>query len=65
MKYNSPHSTAAWGMMAKDWEQGVDYHRLSVERLKRAQAAIRYAGLGGGALLQFRQYSLCDRDSYR
>ena len=46
MKYNSPHSTAAWGMMAKDWEQGVDYHRLSVERLKRAQAAIRHAGLG-------------------
>ena len=34
MKYNRPHGTAAWGMMAKDWEQGVDYHRLSVDRLK-------------------------------
>ena len=29
MKYNSPHSTAAWGTMAKDWEQGIDYDRLS------------------------------------
>ncbi len=37
MKYNRPHSTAAWGMMAKDWEQGVDYSRLSKDRLKRAQ----------------------------
>ena len=25
MKYNSPHSTAALGAMAKDWEQGIDY----------------------------------------
>jgi hypothetical protein len=41
MKYNRPHSTAAWGLMAKDWEQGIDYHRLSIERLKRAQEAIR------------------------
>jgi hypothetical protein len=48
MKYNRPHSTAAWGLMAKDWEQGIDYHRLSLERLKRAQGAIHYAGLGGG-----------------
>ena len=47
MKSNSPHSTAAWGMMAKDWEQGVDYDRLHKERVKRAQAAIRHAGLGG------------------
>ena len=43
MKYNRPQSTASWGMMAKDWEQGVDYHRLSKERLKRAQDAIRHA----------------------
>ena len=53
MKYNRPHGTAAWGMMAKDWEQGVDYHRLSVERLKRAQEAIRYAGLGGVLCFNF------------
>jgi len=53
MKYNSPHSAASWGMMAKDWEQGVDYHRLSVERLKRAQAAIRYAGLGAVLCFNF------------
>ena len=53
MKYNRPHGTAAWGMMAKDWEQGVDYHRLSVDRLKRAQEAIRYAGLGGVLCFNF------------
>ena len=53
MKYNRPHATAAWGMMAKDWEQGVDYHRLSVDRLKRAQDAIRYAGLGGVLCFNF------------
>jgi len=46
MKYNSPHSTASFGAMAKDWEQGIDYSRLSKERLARAQSAIRYAGLG-------------------
>src|ERR1700679_195417 len=53
MKYNRPHSTAAWGLMAKDWEQGIDYHRLSIERLKRAQEAIRYAGLGGVLCFNF------------
>ena len=53
MKYNRPQSTAAWGMMAKDWEQGVDYHRLSKERLKRAQEAIKHAGLGAVLALNF------------
>src|SRR5215831_2761722 len=51
MKYNRPHTTASWGMQAKDWEQGVDYSRLSKERLGRAQAAIKHAGLG--AVLAF------------
>ena len=41
MKYNSPYSTAAYGAQAKDWEQGIDYHRLSKERLKRAQPFIK------------------------
>jgi len=53
MKYNSPHSTAAFGAMAKDWEQGIDYSRLSKERLARAQAAIRYAGLGAVLCFNF------------
>ena len=53
MKYNSPYSTAAWGMQAKDWEQGIDYSRMSKERLARAQAAIRYAGLGAVLCFNF------------
>ena len=53
MKYNSPHSTAACGAMAKDWEQGIDYSRLSKERLARAQSAIRYAGLGAVLCFNF------------
>src|SRR5579871_1959709 len=53
MKYNSPHSTAAWGAMAKDWEQGIDYHRLSKDRLARAQGALRYAGLGAVLCFNF------------
>ncbi len=53
MKYNSPYSTASWGQMAKDWEQGVDYHRLSKDRLARAQRAIRHAGLGGVLCFNF------------
>ena len=53
MKYNSPHATASWGAMAKDWEQGIDYSRLSKERLARAQAAIRHAGLGGVLAFNF------------
>ena len=51
MKYNRPQATASWGQMAKDWEQGVDYSRLSKERLARAQNAVRHAGLG--AVLAF------------
>jgi Xaa-Pro dipeptidase len=47
MKYNRPHATASWGTMAKDWEKGVDYHRLVNERFERAQAAVKAAGLGG------------------
>ena len=51
MKYNRKQATASWGMMAKDWEKGIDYDRLHKERVKRAQAAIRHAGLG--AVLAF------------
>ncbi len=51
MKYNRPQATASWGMMAKDWERGIDYDRLHKERVKRAQEAIRHAGLG--AVLAF------------
>src|ERR1700734_506805 len=53
MKYNRPHSTAAWGLMAKDWEQGIDYSRLSKERLARAQGSIRYAGVGAVLCFNF------------
>ncbi|MBI4967122.1 MAG: aminopeptidase P family protein [Rhodospirillales bacterium] len=53
MKYNRPHSTAAWGTMAKDWEQGIDFARLNRERFERAQAAIRQAGLGGVLCFNF------------
>src|SRR5580692_12599476 len=51
MKYNRKQATASWGTMAKDWEQGIDYARLHKERVKKAQAAIRHAGLG--AVLAF------------
>ena len=51
MKYNRKQATASWGMMAKDWEQGIDYARLHKARVKRAQEAIRHAGLG--AVLAF------------
>ncbi|HTK35251.1 MAG TPA: Xaa-Pro peptidase family protein [Caulobacteraceae bacterium] len=47
MKYNSPQAGAAWGTQAKDWEGGIDYDRLRRERLKRAQEAAKFAGLGG------------------
>src|SRR3546814_13385394 len=46
MKYNQPHAGASWGTQAKDWERGIDYDRLFKARLKRAQAAVRFAGLG-------------------
>ena len=51
MEYNRPHATANFGWMATDIEQGVDFTRLREERLKKAQAAIKDAGLG--ALLSF------------
>src|SRR3974390_3490905 len=53
MKYNRPQATASWGMMAKDWERGIDYNRLYKERLSRAQQAIRHAGLGGVIAFNF------------
>lgn len=53
MKYNSPYSTAAWGQQAKDWEQGIDYSRMSKEQLARAQAAIKFAGLGAVLCFNF------------
>ena len=53
MKYNRPQATASWGMMAKDWERGIDYDRLYKERLARAQSAIRHAGLGGVIAFNF------------
>jgi Xaa-Pro dipeptidase len=46
MKYNRPYSRARWGMMGKDFEMGVDFHRLRRERLAKAQAAIKARGLG-------------------
>ena len=39
--------------MAKDWEGGVNYERLRRERLGRAQAAIKSAGLGGVICFNF------------
>jgi Xaa-Pro aminopeptidase len=47
MHYNRPHATATWGSMGKDWEAGIDYRKLATDRLQRARAAIRAAGLGG------------------
>ena len=46
MKYNRRHATATWGTMAKDWEAGVDMAKLNRDRVARAQAAIKNAGLG-------------------
>src|SRR5262249_40484196 len=53
MKYNRPQATAAWGAMAKDWEQGIDYHRLPKERLARAQQAMKHAGIGAVLCFNF------------
>ena len=47
MKYNSPHAGASWGTQAKDWEAGVNHDRLRRDRIKKAQDAARFAGLGG------------------
>jgi len=53
MKYNRPHAGASWGTQAKDWEGGVDYDRLRRERLKRAQDAMKFAGLGAVLCFNF------------
>ena len=53
MKYNRPQATASWGTMAKDWERGIDYQRLFNDRLKRAQDAVRHAGLGAVLCFNF------------
>ena len=47
MKYNSPHAGASWGTQAKDWDAGVNHDRLRRDRIKKAQDAARFAGLGG------------------
>jgi len=39
--------------MAKDWEVGVDFSRLRSERLARAQAAVKDAGLGAVLCFSF------------
>jgi Xaa-Pro aminopeptidase len=53
MKYNSPHAGASWGTQAKDWERGIDYDRLFKARLKRAQEAVGFAGLGAVLCFNF------------
>ena len=53
MKYNRPQATASFGTMGKDWERGIDYQRLVKERLKRAQDAVRFAGLGAVLCFNF------------
>ena len=53
MKYNRPHAGANWGTQAKDWERGIDYDRLFKARLKRAQDAVRNAGLGAVLCFNF------------
>src|SRR3546814_16838624 len=53
MKYNQPHAGASWGTQAKDWERGIDYDRLFKARLKRAQDAVRFAGLGAVLCFNF------------
>src|SRR3989304_3938979 len=51
MFYNKRHSTARWGTMALDWEQGVSYPRLVQDRINKAQKAIKDSKLG--AVLAF------------
>src|SRR3546814_13089728 len=46
-------SGASWGTQAKDWERGIDYDRLFKARLKRAQDAVRFAGLGAVLCFNF------------
>ena len=53
MQYNRPHTTAAFGINARTGSSGIDYERLRRERLARAQAAIKQAGLGGVLCFNF------------
>jgi hypothetical protein len=53
VKYNRPSGTASWGTRAKDWERGIDYDRLSKQRIARAQAAIKSAGPGAVICFDF------------
>ena len=46
MEYNRPHATATWGTMGTDWEAGVDFRKLNLNRAERAKAAVKEAGLG-------------------
>lgn len=56
MKYNVRTARTRWGLMAKDFEAGVNYDNLRRERFKKAQAAIKAAGLG--AMLAFDMESI-------
>lgn len=51
MQYNRPHATAPFGIIASDWEIGVDFARLIAERRQKAQRAMRAHGIG--AMLAF------------
>lgn len=53
MKYNRPHATATWGTMGKDWESGVDFRQLNIDRLNRARVAIKKAGLSAVLCFNF------------
>ena len=46
MKYNRPHATATWGTMGADWEAGVDFAKLNVERPERARQNVEKSGMG-------------------
>jgi Xaa-Pro dipeptidase len=46
MKYNVKEARSRWGTQAKDYEIGIDFHRLRRERFERAQTAVRASGLG-------------------
>ncbi len=56
MEYNVPRARARWGLMAKDFEAGVNYDRLRRERFAKAQAAVKAGGLG--AVLAFDMESI-------
>lgn len=46
MEYNRPHTKAACGTMATDWEARVDFEKLRKDRFERAQASVKARGLG-------------------